>query len=94
MTDAPPPYPGINGYSGYATGTAGAGGFTAPPGGGHQGMSAADAKAAEAAQVQTGYVDPNNPQTAYIPPVFSLSILAEYYAQRFHKTIPQKKVSK
>ena len=75
MTDAPPPYPGINGYS--ASGYVGAGGFVSPPGpGGAVGsappasqMSSADAKAAEAAQVQTGYVDPNNPHTAYVPPV-------------------------
>lgn len=31
MTDLPPPYPGINGYSGYASNSNGAGGFTAPP---------------------------------------------------------------
>jgi len=62
MTDAPPPYPGINGYSGYATNTAGAGGFTVP-----SGMSSADAKAAEAAAVETGYVNPNQPNTVYIP---------------------------
>jgi len=74
MTDAPPPYPGINGYS--SSGYVGAGGFVAPGVGGATGgvtsappahMSAADAKAAEAAQVQTGYVDPNNSNTAYIP---------------------------
>ena len=50
MTDLPPPYPGINGYSGYS-----AGGFANPGG-------------AAAAQVQAGYVDPNQPNTAYIPP--------------------------
>lgn len=32
MTDMPPPYPGINGYSGYATAPqSGANGFTQPP---------------------------------------------------------------
>ncbi len=74
MTESPPPYPGINGYSGYATAN-GAGGFTVPGGaGGAAGgasapnMTSAEAKAAEAAQVQTGYVDPNNPTTAFIPP--------------------------
>ena len=64
MTDAPPPYPGINGYSGYV----GGGGFVNPQPAGAVG-GGADAKAAEAAQVQTGYIDPNNPQTAYIPQV-------------------------
>nr|BAN20358.1 conserved hypothetical protein [Riptortus pedestris] len=62
MTDMPPPYPGINtGYSGYATAPpAGqATGFVPPP-------SAADAKAAEAAQ--SAYYDPNRPQCAYVPP--------------------------
>ncbi len=71
MTESPPPYPGINGYSGYATAN-GAGGFTVPGGaaGGASApnMTSAEAKAAEAAQVQTGYVDPNNPTTAFIPP--------------------------
>ena len=32
MTDAPPPYPGINGYHGYANGSSGA----APAGAGKQ----------------------------------------------------------
>ena len=33
MTDAPPPYPGINGNQGYSNGSVGgAGGWTAPPG--------------------------------------------------------------
>ena len=78
MTDAPPPYPGINGYS--SGGYLGAGGFVSPPGppsstGGAQGgatgftPNASDAKAAEAAGLQTGYVDPNNPQVAYLPQV-------------------------
>jgi len=75
MTDAPPPYPGINGYS--SAGYVGAGGFVQPPPlpttGGAQGgatgftPNAQDAKAAEAAGLQTGYVDPNNPQMAYLP---------------------------
>ena len=76
MTDAPPPYPGINGYS--SGGYLGAGGFVSPPGplsGGAQGgatgytANAPNAKAAEAAGLQTGYVDPNNPQMAYLPQV-------------------------
>ena len=55
MTDAPPPYPGINGNNGYSTGTGG--GWTAP------------GSAPSAAQpVQTGYYDPNNPGHAYVPP--------------------------
>ncbi len=63
MTDAPPPYPGINGFTGYAPPAggagAGAGGFSAPGAGAGAAavasappatsMSAADAKAAEAA---------------------------------------------
>ncbi|XP_066961905.1 WW domain-binding protein 2 isoform X1 [Macrobrachium rosenbergii] len=53
MYDAPPPYPGISGQNGY--------GFT-----GATGMSAADAKAQEAAQ--SGYYDPSAPQYAYVPP--------------------------
>jgi hypothetical protein len=75
MTESPPPYPGINGYSqqpGAAGATAGAGGFvgagpTAPS------MSSGDAKAAEAAasanggQIQTGYYDPSNPGAAFLP---------------------------
>ncbi|XP_071452229.1 WW domain-binding protein 2 [Hetaerina americana] len=65
MTDMPPPYPGINGYTGYANATApsappGAMGFTQPP------MAANDAKAAEAAQ--SAYFDPSRPQCAYVPP--------------------------
>lgn len=76
MTDAPPPYPGINGFNGYSNGAPGAaGGFVQPPlattNGAAQttsaGMSSADRKAAEAAQVQVGYYDPNNPQYAYVP---------------------------
>ncbi|KAJ4428057.1 hypothetical protein ANN_24071 [Periplaneta americana] len=66
MTDMPPPYPGINGYNGYAAASAppaGAVGFTHPQPGT---QSAADAKAAEAAQ--SAYYDPNRPQCAYVPP--------------------------
>nr|CAD7257282.1 unnamed protein product [Timema shepardi] len=60
MTDMPPPYPGINGYNGYASAPpTGAAGFTQPP-------TLADAKAAEAAQ--SAYYDPNRPQCAYVPP--------------------------
>ena len=72
MTDAPPPYPGITGYTpGTTNGAAavGAGGFvtaSASPA-----MSSADAKAAEAAasggQVRTGYYDPTNAGTAFLP---------------------------
>ena len=86
MTDAPPPYPGINGYSASAPYAAplggpgaplGAGGFVIPGGaqGGATGGSntnGADAKAAEAAGLQTGYVDPNNPQMAYLPQVHTI----------------------
>lgn len=84
MTDAPPPYPGINGTASYpnqATANAntygawsapqGAGAVSAPPSQMNGATSSADAKAAEAAAsgiVQTGYYDPTNPQTAYIPP--------------------------
>lgn len=73
MTDAPPPYPGVNGYSGYATGGIGAGGFAPPGAAGSQSstMTSAEAKAAEAAAVQTGYYDPNNPNTAYVPQVLN-----------------------
>jgi len=69
MTDAPPPYPGINGTNGYSNGAAsggGAGGWTTP----HANMTSAERKAAEASAppVQTGYFDPNNPGQAYVPP--------------------------
>ena len=67
MTDAPPPYPGINGNQGYSQGaTGGAGGWTAP-----DNMTPAQRKEAEAngsAPVQNGYYDPNNPHFAYVPP--------------------------
>ena len=67
MTDAPPPYPGINGNQGYSSGaTGGAGGWSAPGAG--AGMTAAQRKEAEAAQVQNGYYDPANPGYAYVPP--------------------------
>ena len=68
MTDAPPPYPGI--YGAWAP-PQGAGAMAAPPPQMNGAPSSADAKAAEAAAtgtVQTGYYDPTNPQTAYIPP--------------------------
>jgi len=77
MTDAPPPYPGINGFNGYnnaAAGPPGGGGFmvngqpAAAAANGQTQMSSAERKAAEAAQVQVGYYDPNNPQYAYVPP--------------------------
>jgi len=71
MTDAPPPYPGINGNQGYSNGgggwTGAAGGWTAPGE-----MTSAQRKEAEAngsaSQVQNGYYDPNNPNFAYVPP--------------------------
>merc|ERR1712014_140634 len=64
MTDAPPPYPGINGNNGYsngAVGSGGAGGWTAPQANGSAQMTSAERKAAEASAppVQTGYYDPN-----------------------------------
>ena len=74
MTDAPPPYPGINGYNGYAA--AGGGpplGAAASPSAPPQGFASPhDAKAAEAAgsaaqNPQQGWYDPNNPHTAYLP---------------------------
>ena len=64
MTDAPPPYPGINGYSATAP-YMGAGGFVNPPTSGGSGNSMG------ASVLQTGYVDPNNPQMAYLPQVNS-----------------------
>jgi len=66
MTDAPPPYPGINGTQGYSS--AGAGGWTAPT----NNLTPAQRKEAEAAasgvSVQNGYYDPNNSNVAYVPP--------------------------
>merc|ERR1712032_590299 len=73
VSDAPPPYPGINGTNGYSNGAAGgggAGGWTAPHANGSTRMTSAERKAAEASAppVQTGYYDPNNPGQAYVPP--------------------------
>lgn len=70
MTDAPPPYPGINGYNGYAAAGGPPLGASAPPAQGF--VSPGDAKAAEAAgsgsqNPQQGWYDPNNPNTAYLP---------------------------
>ena len=66
MTDAPPPYPGINGDSmGYNSG--GAGGWTAP-GNNLTSAQRKEAEAAASAPVQTGYFDPNNSGVAYVPP--------------------------
>ena len=75
MTDAPPPYPGITGYAPGAAPVAN--GASALGAGGFVGASApvapsmADAKAAEAAasggQVRTGYYDPTNSGTAFLP---------------------------
>ena len=67
MTQSPPPYPGINGYNGYAA--PGAAAYNGPN---TNGMSSADAKAAEAAASampppQAGWVDPRNPYQAYVP---------------------------
>lgn len=71
-----PAGPGFSGIGGAAGPGAAAGTPTAPPGypGGFgppppSGMSAADAKAAEAAQ--SAYYDPNRPQTAYVPPPYN-----------------------
>ncbi|KPI91711.1 WW domain-binding protein 2 [Papilio xuthus] len=70
---APPGYPGAAGaappgYPGNATAPPGyPGGFSAPAP--STGMSARDAKAAEAAQ--SAYYDPNQPQTAYVPPPYN-----------------------
>ena len=73
MTDAPPPYPGINGNNEYSIGGAGAGwvvpGTAATQ---HNGaplpqaqITPAERKAAEAAgTLQTDYYDPNNPGEA------------------------------
>ena len=65
MTDAPPPYPGINGYNGYVGAAAGIV-STAPPA---MDGAGAQAKAAEAnlQQPQNGWVNPNDPHSAYIP---------------------------
>jgi hypothetical protein len=58
MTDAPPPYPGINGYHGYAS----AGGFNPPS------ASGKEAEARASAPTQTGYYNPSQPGTVYLPP--------------------------
>uniref|UniRef100_A0A0K2T0T4 WW domainbinding protein 2like [Megachile rotundata] n=1 Tax=Lepeophtheirus salmonis TaxID=72036 RepID=A0A0K2T0T4_LEPSM len=54
MTDAPPPYPGINGMNGYAMG----------------GYSSSKEAEASAPPPQPGYYDPSNPQSAYVPPPY------------------------
>lgn len=59
MVDAPPPYPGINGYNGYS-----GGGFSAGPG---AASGTAPGFGAPASQVQVGYYDPSAPQFAYLP---------------------------
>ncbi|XP_068618356.1 postacrosomal sheath WW domain-binding protein [Battus philenor] len=70
---APPNYPGPAGaappgYPGNASAPPGyPGGFAAPMA--PTGVSAHDAKAAEAAQ--SAYYDPNRPQTAYVPPPYN-----------------------
>lgn len=76
MGTAYPAGPGFSGMGGAAGPGAAASSPTAPPGypGGFAphaptGMSAADAKAAEAAQ--SAYYDPNRPQTAYVPPPYN-----------------------
>lgn len=63
---APPGYPG--GASAPSAPPGYPGGFAAPTGA-PAGMSASDAKAAEAAQ--SAYYDPNRPQTAYVPPPYN-----------------------
>ncbi|KAF9413130.1 hypothetical protein HW555_008572 [Spodoptera exigua] len=93
VSDNPPPYPGVTGsayppgtgYSGVSsqnspspTGAAFPQGPSAPPGypgGAPAGRSSSDAKAAEAAQ--SAYYDPNRPQTAYVPPPYSVRSTAE-----------------
>jgi len=93
MTDAPPPYPGINGNNGYSSG--GAGGWVAPgaaatqqngaPGPQAQ-MTSAERKAAEAAgTLQTGYYDPNNPGQAYVPPPAYYNEPPPSYSQQGNK---------
>ena len=73
MTDAPPPYPGINGYQGYATpGMQGAAAAPAAPAAASAPpMTSAQAKEAEAMGQalpnQNGWYAPNNPHTAYMP---------------------------
>ena len=55
MTDAPPPYPGINGYNGYANGGAAA-------------VNGATSEHMASAPVQTGYYIPSQPGTVFVPP--------------------------
>ena len=64
MTDAPPPYPGINGYHGYASGS-GANGFTPTS---SSAAKEAEAMASASAPIQTGFYNPNQPGTIYLPP--------------------------
>jgi len=66
MTDAPPPYPGINGTNGYSNG--GAGGWAVPQQGGN---THAQPRGNQMASTQVGYYDPNNPNVAYVPPNFN-----------------------
>ena len=55
MTDAPPPYPGITGYNGYANGGAAS-------------VNGATTEHMASAPVQTGYYNPSQPGTVFIPP--------------------------
>eukprot|EP00096_Caligus_rogercresseyi_P002656 TRINITY_DN1487_c0_g1_i1.p1 TRINITY_DN1487_c0_g1~~TRINITY_DN1487_c0_g1_i1.p1 ORF type:complete len:266 (-),score=98.59 TRINITY_DN1487_c0_g1_i1:257-1054(-) len=64
MTDAPPPYPGINGMNGYAMG---GGGASAPPPGGNYSK---EAEASAPPMMAPGYYDPSKPQSAFIPPPY------------------------
>lgn len=47
-------------------------------------LSFPDAKAAEAAQ--SAYYDPNRPQTAYVPPPYSVSTQT-YYDYKLHNSV-------
>ena len=72
MTDAPPPYPGINGFNGYAAAGAAAAMPSAPAQATSNGH---DAKAASASQPpQQGWYDPAKPNVAYLagdaPPTY------------------------
>lgn len=82
MTDAPPPYPGINGNFG---------GYVAPPpppaqSQGPQGQVGGAAAAAAAwggamgapPPVQTGYYDPNAPHMGFVPPPTSVELPPSY----------------
>lgn len=65
MTDTPPPYPGINGYSAYNASYANA--SAAPPMGFNVPTQAQNGgRATDPAQ--SAYYDPNRPQCAYVPP--------------------------